>query len=117
MEPATATPQGFACLTITHAGSSNSRMQSRAALRSLRLLYESARPCSCSTCESRCRRAPQGRDMRKVLRGGAQHRGPADVDHLDSVFFPHAVPRDRVAERIEVDADEVERPDLVFFER
>ena len=55
--PATAAPHGFACLTITHAGSVNSSSSSRAAERSLRLLNESSLPCSCSTRESRCRRA------------------------------------------------------------
>ena len=45
---ASATPHGFACLTITQAGSVNSAARSRAAERSLRLLYESSLPCSCS---------------------------------------------------------------------
>ena len=52
------TPHGFACLTITQAGSVNSSTSWRAAERSFRLLYESSRPLSCSTRESRCRRAP-----------------------------------------------------------
>ena len=56
--PATATPQGFACLTITQAGSVNSSDSCLAADRSFRLLYESSRPFSCSTRESRWRRAP-----------------------------------------------------------
>ena len=41
MSPATATPHGFACLTITHAGSSNWRTHSNAVSPSAMLLYES----------------------------------------------------------------------------
>ena len=51
-----ATPHGFACLTITHAGASNSRTSARAPERSLRLLNESSFPWSCSTRERRWRR-------------------------------------------------------------
>ena len=57
----TATPQGFACLTITAAGSVSSRAMRRAPSRSPRLLYESSLPPSCSIPESRCRRAPSSR--------------------------------------------------------
>src|SRR6266571_5104232 len=45
-------------------------------------------------------------DMGEVLRGAAQHRRPADVDHLDSLLLPDAVTAGDLAERIEVDADE-----------
>ena len=54
-----ATPHGFACFTMTHAGSANSRQIRRAAERSLRLLKEMALPCSCSTRDSRCARPPR----------------------------------------------------------
>ena len=57
------------------------------------------------------------RDVREVLRGRAQHRRAADVDHLDGVLLLHAVPRDDLREGIEVDADEVERLDAVLVER
>src|SRR5439155_4866861 len=41
---AIATPQGFACLTMTHAGSANVRTHSHAASLSAMLLYESSLP-------------------------------------------------------------------------
>ena len=44
---AMATPQGFACLTITHAGSANVFTHSHAASLSATLLYDSSLPCSC----------------------------------------------------------------------
>ena len=44
---AIATPQGFACLTMTHAGSANVFTHSQAASLSAMLLYESSLPCSC----------------------------------------------------------------------
>ena len=56
-------------------------------------------------------------DVREVLRRRAQHRRPADVDHLDGVLHARSVLRDDRAERIEVDADEVERLDLLLVER
>ena len=55
--------------------------------------------------------------MGEVLRGAAQHRRPTDVDHLDSLLLPDAVTAGDLAERIEVDADEVERPDVLLLER
>src|SRR5829696_3183088 len=62
-------------------------------------------------------RAADRDDVREVLRGGAQHRRPSDVDHLDRLGLRHAPPaRDR-RERVEVDAHDVERLDLVLVER
>src|SRR6185312_6769901 len=54
-----------------------------------------------------------GDDVRVVLRRGSQQRGPADVDLLDRVL-----PRDIEAphgalERVEVDADKIDRLDAV----
>ena len=43
-----ATPQGFACLTITQAQSSKLFTHSHAASASARLLYDSALPCRCA---------------------------------------------------------------------
>ena len=43
-----AQPQGFVCLMIADAGSSNSPINCHAASRSTRLLYESSLPCNCS---------------------------------------------------------------------
>ena len=48
---------------------------------------------------------------RVVLGGGPQHRRPADVDVLERHLFGHVRARDRLAERVEVHADEVDRPD------
>jgi hypothetical protein len=53
----------------------------------------------------------------EVLRGRAQHRRPADVDHLDRVFLADRAAGDDVLERVEVDADEVDRLDRVVLER
>ncbi len=44
--PASAAPQGLACLTMTHAGSPKCFTHSHAASASAILLYESALPCS-----------------------------------------------------------------------
>jgi hypothetical protein len=55
--------------------------------------------------------------VREVLGGGAQHRRPADVNHLDGVFHSGAALRGDRAEGIEVDADEVERLDLLLVQR
>ncbi len=57
------------------------------------------------------------RDVREVLRGGAQHRRPADIDHLDDLGFGDAAPARERRERIEVDADDVERLDPLLGER
>ena len=43
----TATPHGFACLTITQAGTSNVFTHSHAASASAILLYDSSLPCNC----------------------------------------------------------------------
>ena len=45
-------------------------------------------------------------DVREVLRGRAQHRRAADVDHLDRLFLGRPDPRRERRERIEVDADD-----------
>ena len=57
------------------------------------------------------------RDVLEVLRRGAQHRRPADVDHLDGLLLAHVLPAGDLREGIEVDADEVERLDPVLLER
>src|SRR5439155_1622119 len=56
-------------------------------------------------------------DVREVLRRPTQHGWPADVDHLDRVLLAHPVPPGDFAERIKVDADEVERTDRLLVER
>ncbi len=48
----------------------------------------------------------------EVLRGRAQHGGPADVDVLQGLGLGHAA-RDRLAEGVEVDAHEVDGVDAV----
>ena len=55
--------------------------------------------------------------MREVLRCAPQHRRPADVDHLDGFLLTHAVAAGHFAEGVEIDADEIERPDVVVAER
>ena len=54
--------------------------------------------------------------MREVLRRAAQHRRPADIDHLDGLLLTDAVAAGDLAERIEVDADKVERSDVLVLE-
>ncbi len=54
--------------------------------------------------------------MREVLGRPAQHGWAADVDHLDRVLLLDPTPRDDLRERIQVDADEVERADAVLVE-
>ena len=54
------------------------------------------------------------RDVDEVLRGRAEHGGTADVDHLDSLLLAHVSLGRYALERVEVDADEVERPDVVL---
>ena len=51
--------------------------------------------------------ARHGRDVREVLRGGAQHRRPADVDHLDDIRLGDSAPPRHRRERIEVDAHDL----------
>ena len=58
-----------------------------------------------------------GDDVREVLRRGAQHRRPADVDHLDHLGLGRAAPSGDRRERIEADADEVDGLDVVLGER
>ena len=55
--------------------------------------------------------------MREVLGRAAEHRRAADVDHLDRLLLAHAVAADDLRERVEVDADEVERLDPATRER
>ena len=62
-------------------------------------------------------RARHRRDVGEVLRGGAQQRGPADVDHLDRLLLGHAALRGDLGEGVEVDDDEVERLDRERLER
>ena len=54
--------------------------------------------------------------MGVVLRGGAEHGRAADIDLLDRLLPRGAGSRDRVLERVEVHADEVERRDTVPLE-
>ncbi len=68
---AIATPHGFACLTMTHAGSSKTRTHSSAASVSATLLYDSSLPCSC--------RAAGHRSRRRAAALGIQRRD-ADAD-------------------------------------
>jgi hypothetical protein len=55
--------------------------------------------------------------VREVLRRAPEQRRPADVDQLDRVLLGDAVSRRDLRERVEVDADKVERPDVVLLER
>ena len=52
-----------------------------------------------------------------VLRRGANHRRPADVDLLDRLLESDAVAQDRVHEGIEVAAHEVDLPQAMLLER
>lgn len=45
----------------------------------------------------------------EVLRGRAKHAGAADVDVLDRLLGRDALPRDRLAERIQIHRDEIDR--------
>jgi hypothetical protein len=51
--------------------------------------------------------------MRVVLRRAPQHRGPADVDHLDGVLLLDTEATRDLCERVQTDANEVERDDPV----
>ena len=62
-------------------------------------------------------RRADGRDVSEVLRGRAEHRWPPDVDHLDRIRLGDTVARDDLRERVERDADEVDRLDPVVVER
>ncbi len=62
-------------------------------------------------------RAADRRHARVVLRRRPQHRGAADVDHLDGVVLAHAPAPGDLRERIEVHAHELERPDAELVER
>jgi hypothetical protein len=55
--------------------------------------------------------------VREVLGRAPEHRRPADVDQLDRVLLGDAVSRRDLRERVEADADEVERTDAVLLER
>jgi hypothetical protein len=55
--------------------------------------------------------------MGEVLRRASEHGRPADVDQLDRVLLGDSMSRRDLPERIEADADEVERPDVVLVER
>ena len=62
-------------------------------------------------------RAGDDGDVREVLRRGTEHGRAADIDHLDDLRFRSpALCRDR-CEWIEVDADEVDRRDVVLGQR
>ncbi len=62
-------------------------------------------------------RTADRRHARVVLRSRPQHRGAADVDHLDGVVLAHAPAPGDLCERIEVHAHELERPDAELVER
>ena len=55
-------------------------------------------------------------DMREVLRSRPQHRRAADVDQLDDLLFGPVAPRCRRRERVQVDADQVDRLDSLLGE-
>ncbi len=52
-----------------------------------------------------------------VLRRRADHRRPADVDVLDHFVLARVAARDRLLERVEVDADEIDLLDLLLAGR
>ncbi len=56
-------------------------------------------------------------DALVVLRRGADHRRPADVDVLDRDLVGDFVPGDSLLEGVEVDADEVDRLDPLALQR
>ncbi len=56
------------------------------------------------------------RDAVVVLGRRADHRGTADVDVLDRLVLAHVELRDRALERVEVDADQVDRLDRLRLE-
>ena len=56
-------------------------------------------------------------DVRVILRRGADHGWPADVDVLDRLVQRAAGFRHRFAKRIEIDDDEVDRRNAVLGER
>ena len=53
-------------------------------------------------------------DVLEVLGRRAEQRRAADVDHLDGVLLTHVLLGRDAPKRVEVDADEVERLDLVL---
>src|ERR1044072_7697787 len=57
------------------------------------------------------------RHVSEILRGGADHRGAADVDLLDGLFERDALAGDGLLEGVEVDDDYVDGADLVLRER
>src|SRR5205807_2813296 len=63
------------------------------------------------------RRSANRSAVSEVLRGAAQHRRAADVDHLDGLLLANSVAARNLAEGIEVDADQVEWADVVLIER
>ena len=52
-----------------------------------------------------------------VLRRRADHARAADVDLVDRVVPLHVETADRLLERVEIDADEVDRGDAVLLHR
>ena len=57
--------------------------------------------------------AGHDRDAAVVLRGGARHRGPADVDLLDALHGRRPG-RDGLLERVQVGHEQLERRDPEF---
>jgi hypothetical protein len=56
-------------------------------------------------------------DVHEVLGRRAKHRGASDVDHLDRVLLTRVLPPGDLVEGIEVDADEVDRLDVMLGQR
>ena len=54
--------------------------------------------------------------MLVVLCSRPQHCGAADVDHLHGLLLAHTAPPGDLPEGVEVDADELERPDAQLVE-
>ena len=50
-----------------------------------------------------------------ILGGGADHRGPADIDILDGVFKAAIGIGDCLLKRVQVDDDQIDRLDLVLL--
>ena len=57
-----------------------------------------------------------GQDVEEVLGCRPQERRPADVDHLDRLLLANVLASDDAGEGVEVDAHEVDGPDLLLAE-
>src|SRR5262245_18017691 len=63
------------------------------------------------------RRGGDGGDTAVIVRGGPDHRGPADIDLLDRLLARHAGPSYGLDERIERADHQVDGRDAVLLER